>query len=221
MENNRNPWPAADRAIGILLLRDWYANFRLHHASRILACMGLLLAVSLVGTFALLNRPPQYRYVLTDHAGKILPLVPLNQPNHEDTYVIDWTIDAVTRLYSFDFVNYRTQFQDAKANLTTVGWKNFEEAMEVSGNFRSVIGNRYVTTAVPTGPGRITKKGELLGRHAWKVEFPMLISYRSSITDREGRQRVTNQHLNVAVTVARQPEYLNPAGLGIRAIVAE
>lgn len=221
MRKKQRHWPAAENAIGTILMKDRYANFRLHHVSRIMTVVISLVLISLIGTVILISRPPQYRYVLTDVSGKVLPLVPLDSPNHQDDFIVEWTIDAVTRLYSFDFVNYRNQFQEAKGDMTTVGWKNFEKAMDISGNFRSVVGNRYVTTAVPTGPGRVTKTGQLLGRHAWKVEFPMLISYRSSQEDDDGRQRVTNQQLNVAVTVARQPEYLNKDGLGIRAIVAE
>lgn len=204
-----------------LLLRDWYANARLHYVSWIATALFALLLVSLAGTVALIDRPPQFRYILTNAEGKVFPQVPLSQPNHDDQFIVDWTIDAVTRLYSFDFVNFRQQFQEAQKNMTAVGWKSFEEAMKVSGNFNAVVGNRYVTTAVPTGPGRVTKKGDINGRHAWKVEFPMLISYRSSSRDAQGRLRVTNQPLSMSVTVIRQPVFLNEQGLGIRAIVAE
>lgn len=221
MDAGRGAWPSADRAIASILLRDWYSSARLHYMSRIAVALVALLSVSLIGTVALINRPPQFRYILTSPTGQVLPQVPLDQPNHDDKYIVDWTIDAITRLYSFDFVNYRLQFQDAKKNMTTQGWATFEEAMQVSGNFNAVLGNKYVTTAVPTGPGKIIKSGQVLGRQAWKVEFPMLISYRSSEKDKDGKLRVTNQALSMAVTVIRQPIFLNEAGLGIRAIVAE
>lgn len=221
MTARKAPWPAAEEAMAALLLGAWYANARLHYMVRIAAALFVLLIVSLAGTFALIDRPPQFRYILTNAEGKVFPQVPLSQPNHDDQFIVDWTIDAVTRLYSFDFVNYRQQFQEAQRNMTTVGWQSFEEAMKISGNFNAVIGNKYVTTAVPTGPGRVIKKGDFNGRHAWKVEFPMLISYRSSARDSQGRLRVTNQPLSMTVTVIRQPVFLNEAGLGIRAIVAE
>lgn len=221
MSERNGPWPSAEEAISSLLLRDWYANVRVHYMSRVVAALAVLLAVSLVGTFVLIDRPPQFRYVLTNTVGQVLPQVPLSQPNHDDQFVVDWTVDSITRLYSFDFVNFRLQFQEAQKNMTAVGWKSFEEAMKVSGNFNAVVGNRYVTTAVPTGPGRVIGKGDILGRHAWKVEFPMLISYRSSAKDQDGKLRVTNQPLTMTVTVIRQSVFLNEAGLGIRAIVAE
>lgn len=221
MSERKGPWPSADTAISSIILRDWYANARLHYMSRIVVALTALLAISLIGTIALIDRPPQFRYILTSATGQVLPQVPLSRANHDDQFIVDWTVDAVTRLYSFDFVNYRLQFQEAQKNMTSQGWKSFEEAMKVSGNFNAVLGNKYVTTAVPTGAGRVVDKFDFQGRHAWKVEFPMLISYRSSVKDRDGKLRVTNQALKVTVTVIRQPIFLNEAGLGIRAIVAE
>ena len=222
MKTDNYPWPSAESVTAKLLVRDWYANARLHYAARITGLLTIVLAVSLIGIIALWDRPPQFRYILATEEGLVMEIIDPSLPNHEDEYVVKWTIDAITRLYSFDFVNYRHQFQDAKANLTTQGWWNFEDAMAISGNFNAVLGNKFVTTAVPTGPGRVVKRGPFLGRFAWKVEFPMLISYRSSYRDQQtGRSRNTTQQLNMSVTVIRQPEYLNAAGLGIRAIVAE
>lgn len=221
MKKTNHAWPPAEKAIGVLLLRDWYANIRLHYATRIMVALIIALATSLFGTVALWERSDQFRYILLTDTGDILPQIPLEEANHKDEYIIDWTIDSITRLYSFDYVNYRDQFQKAKYNLTAQGWKNFEDAMEISGNFNAVLGNQFVTTAVPTGPGRVTKSAEFMGRHAWKVEFPMVISYRSSNKDQHGVQKVTNQHIRMTVTVIRQPEFLNASGLGIRSIVAE
>ena len=222
MSAQKSPWPSAESVTAKLLVRDWYANARLHYVIRIKTALTVALMVSLIGTIALFNRPPQFRYILATDEGAVMDIVPLSDPNHDDEYIVKWTIDAVTRLYSFDFVNYRSQFQDAKANLTTQGWVNFEKAMKISGNFNAVVGNAFVTTAVPTGPGRIVKKGDIYGRYAWKVEFPMLISYRSSFRDPStGRTKNTSQQLTMAVTVIRQPEFLNAAGLGVRALVAE
>jgi intracellular multiplication protein IcmL len=222
MGTQKSPWPSAESVTARLLIRDWYASARLHYVIRIKTALVVALFVSLVGTVALFNRPPQFRYILANDEGAVMKIVPLDEANHDDDYIINWTIDATTRLYSFDFVNYRSQFQDAKANLTTQGWVNFEQAMKNSGNFNAVIGNNFVTTAVPTGPGRIIKKGDVYGRYAWKIEFPMLISYRSSFQDPStGRTKNTSQQLTMAVTVIRQPEFLNAAGLGVRALVAE
>lgn len=234
MSQAKNVWPSAESAVAALLLGDLYANARLHFISRILAGAVVSVAILMIGVYALLDRPAQFRYVLTDNTGVVIPQAPLAQPNHDDKFVVDWALDAVTRLYTFDYDNYRLQFQDAKKNLTVSGWDSFEKAMDASGNFNAVTGYQYVTTAAPTGPGRITKTGAISlpvakgyfspvmeTRYAWKVEFPMVISYRSSRLGKDGKPLLTEQNLTMSATVIRVPEYVNPTGLGIRAIVAE
>lgn len=216
-------WPTAEDAVAIIISKDNFANFRLHVISRIAAAMLVVVVLCAGCVVMLLNKPPRYEYLMTTSTGEILPMVPLNQANKDDEFVLKWTVDAVTRLYSFDFANYRIQLQKAKENMTAVGVRAFEKSLEDSGNFRAVIGNKYVMTAVPTGPARITRKDihPTLNRFAWKIEFPMLITYRSSAIGRDGKPLVANQDLKMAITVIRQPENLQTDGLGIRSIVAE
>lgn len=229
MQQQKTIWPSAESAVATIILADTYANARLYFVSRIAAVAFLATAILVFGVYAIYDRPAQYRYILTDDQGIVVNQVPLTDPNHDDKFIIDWTMDSITRLYTFDFENYRLQFQDAKKNMTIVGWDSFEKSMAASGNFNSVLGYRYVTTAAPTGPGRIIKTGAIESRsqygiesrYAWKIEFPMVISYRSSKRGNDGKPLLSEQNLTMAVTVIRVPEYLNKAGLGIRAIVAE
>jgi len=223
MPDFKSPWPTAENAVASILVRDEFANVRLHYAVRIACLLALAAAFAVACVLVMLMRPPQFRYVMTDAAGKVLPMVPTDKPNKDDEFIIKWTVDAVTRLYSFDFANYRQQLQAAQKFLTVVGWREFEKSLEKSGNFKAVVGNLYVMSAVPTGPGRITRSEihPTLGRHAWKVEFPMLITYRSSEKTQDGRPLAATQNLRMTVVVIRQPEFLNTDGLGIRSIIAE
>jgi len=223
MTEQRNPWPSAEAAIATILRRDTFANQRLHYAVRtafMLACLAVFAAGC---ALTLVTREQPYRYILTKDTGELLPMVPLEQANHDDEFIARWTVDTVTRLYSFDFVNYRQQLQEARRNLTTFGWTGFEKAMEVSGNFRAILDNRYAVTAVPTGPAVVIKSAIHTGfmRHAWRVEFPLLLTYQSSQMGADGRPLTANQNLKVSVVVIRQPEYLQREGLGIRSILAE
>jgi intracellular multiplication protein IcmL len=225
MSQGKSVWPSAESAVAAILLADLYASARLHFVSRMLAGAMIGAAILMVGAFALLNKQPQFRYILTDTTGVVIPQVALPEPNHDEKYVVDWAVDSITRLYTFDYANYRLQFQDAKKNMTVGGWDTFEKAMDASGNFTAVVSSQFVTTAAPTGPGKIVKTGAItLGgetRYAWKVQFPMVISYRSSRIGESGKPLLSEQNLTMSVTVIRVPEYINPTGLGVRAITAE
>jgi intracellular multiplication protein IcmL len=217
-----SPWPSADKAVAMILFGERYSNDRLHFISRIMTMMTIALVISIIGNLAMLPNPPRYRYVPISNSGLVLPQVPLSQPNHEDQFIIDWTIDAVTRLHSFDFMNYRLQLQDAQKNMTATGWDSFQASMKESSNFNAILGNSFVLTAVPTGAGRIINKEQVDGIYTWTVQFPMLISYRSSTPATERRKtegRVISDALNMTVTVSRVGVFLNHTGLGIKAVV--
>lgn len=209
----------AEGIVETILLRDRYRRDRLEYLVRMTAIACGLVVLLVVANVIAVGRGDRYRFVMTDSVGKILPLVPLTQPNATDEQVTTWTIDAVTRAYSFDFANYRRQFQQAQKVLSLTGWEGFERSLIDSGNFVAIKENRYVTTAAPNGPARVVSKSLLSDaagnqRWGWTVEFPMLITYRNS------RQAIS-QDLTVKAIVVRMPEYINPQGLGIRQIIAQ
>jgi intracellular multiplication protein IcmL len=217
----RGPWPSADVAVATILLGERYSNDRLHFISRVILLLTVALCISVIGNLAMFPNPPRYRYVPVSTSGFVLPQVPMTQANHDDGYVVEWTIDAVTRLYSFDFLNYRAQLQDAQKNLTAEGWKTFQAAWQESNNFAAVEGNKFVLTAVPTGAGVITDQGEEDGVYTWQVKFPMLVTYRTAASERNGAKkegRIISDPVTVFATVTRVGVFLNHTGLGIKAI---
>jgi len=222
MSATKGPWPSAEAAVAAIIRRESFANARLHYASRIAGMLALLAALTFGCVLALLHKPQEFRYIMTSPDGTLLPMTPTAEPNHDPEYIAKWTMDSVTRLYSFDYVNFRQQLQDARRNLTAFGWDEFQKSMERSGNFRAILANGYAVTAAPTGPAKVLKSAiHPLGRYAWRVEFPMLLTYQSGKIGADGKPLTANQNLKMTVVVLRQPEYLQPDGLGIRSVVGE
>jgi intracellular multiplication protein IcmL len=199
--------------IATIFLRDQHRIFRLHHLVRVMAGVFGVLLVSLYCTYVLLCREPLFRYIFTNTYGQVVQLIPVDQPKQTDEYVMKWAQNVAVEAYTFDYQNYKRQLFWAQNDLTVVGWKEWQKALETSGNFRAVLGNKYVSTAVPNGPATIVKRGDFNGRYAWRVRFPILVVYQSS-------QMRTNQELMIEAMVIRQPEFVNISGLGIRQIIA-
>jgi intracellular multiplication protein IcmL len=226
MPNQGNIRPSAEKVAATILMGRQYSNFRLHIVSVFSLLMLISVSFSLFGVYALSGKTTRFHYVLTDVYGTLVKRVPLDQPNQDDDFIVKWTIDATTRLNTYDFANYRGQFQEAKMNMTPQGWLNFEKGMEAAGVLKTVVGLRAVTTAVPTGPGTVIKRGAALWpdgvtRYAWRVRFPMQISYRSANKNAKGEPIQLTQAVSADITVTRMPEYLNPNGIGIRQLVLE
>ncbi len=74
----------AETIVATILLRDSYRRQRLFHLSRLLVAASVLTVFSLVGTWAILTRTDQYRYLMTEPSGRLLPVVPLDQPHQSD-----------------------------------------------------------------------------------------------------------------------------------------
>ena len=196
--------------------KESYAIDRYFWAMRAAWAAWLTAALSLICALSLLQKPPIYKYVLTQGDGSIRDIVPMDLPKHEDDAIVKWATNAVIKAYTWDFANYKTQFTALQADMTVFGWEKFKASLEGADNFKAVLENKYVLTAVPNGPVRIEKKGywNAVGRYTWRVKIPVLVSYASST------QR-TNQALMIEALVVRQPEWVNDAGLGLRSIIAE
>lgn len=209
----------ADQIIATIMLRDRHRRFRYQQAAQIVLCLLAVLCVSALGNVRLAAKPLQFRFLLTDADGRLSHPVPITRPKVEDEQLKAWAVDAVTRVWTFDFANYRSQLQDSKRYMTVFGWNEFEKALKQSGNFNAVVANKYSMTAAPTGPAVILSKGllDIPGsppRYGWQVELPVIITYRSSV------QEIT-QPLKIKATIGRMPEYITEgSGLAIRGLVA-
>lgn len=206
--------------VATILLRERYRRDRMEYLTRMLVAAVAVLGLVLVSDVVLALRGPGYRFVMTDSTGKILDLVPLTRPNMSDDEVAQWTVDSVTRIFTFDFSNYRRQLGVAQGLLTSTGWDSFAAMLKQTGNFNAVVANRYVTTASPNGSSKprvvssgVLKDGYGNQRFGWTVEFPMVVLFQN-------QKQQTSLNLTVRAVVVRMPEYINLQGLGIRQILA-
>lgn len=208
------PRPHIEEAVATRLLRDSYTRERHYFLMRIIVVVVLALIVSTVGNIMMASKPVEYRYFATDSEGRIKELTPLNNPVQSVNAMLNWTVNSITQTYTFSFANYRQELQAAQSNFTPGGWQGFERALESSRILATVIENRYVTTAVPTGAPVIVAEGLTNGRYAWRIQVPITVTYQSAA-------RQTSQSLLVTVTIVRRPETEHPVGLGIAQIIAE
>lgn len=196
--------------------KESYAISRYFWTMRATWAMIAAASLALICTISLLQRPPVFRYVLTLTDGTIRDIVPLVEAKHDDEAIKRWATNVVLKAYGWDFLNYKAQFTKLQEDMTVYGWEEYKKSIEEAGNFKAVIGNHYVLTGVPNGPVQIERKGLYgeIGRYAWKVKVPIIVSYASSV------QR-TNQSLMVTAVIVRQPEWINDAGLGVRSLIVE
>ena len=168
------------------------------------------LAVALI--YEVTNPPPP-QYFATDAEGRIIHLYPLDEPNLSQGALLQWANVAAVAVFSYDFVNYRENLQDASEFFTPDGWQNFMNALQDNDNLNAVLTKKLVVSAVATAAPVILQEGVLQGRYSWRVQMPMLVTYQSA-------SQVTQQNLTVTMLITRISTLNSEKGIGIAQFVA-
>lgn len=195
-----------------VLLRNEFYRDKYRSMIQIVFGMAVALIVSVTANFYLILNRPAPLYFATDR-GNLIPMTPLSQPNLAQENLLRWVTEAAVKVYTFDFQNYRGQFQDASRNFTPEGWNEFKTAMERSNTLDYVKDKRLVVSAAPTGSPVISNEGVVAGVYAWKIQMPVLVTY-------SGANESSTQPLILTMVITRVPTLSSPDGVGISQFVA-
>jgi intracellular multiplication protein IcmL len=157
---------------------------------------------------------PEPRYFATAAGGQILPLVPLDQPHLSANDVANYAVRAVTDALTYDFKNYRADFQGAQDYFTKPdGWNSFVEALEKSDQLTMVKDRRLNTTAVAQDAVIVREGVNGNGVYEWVIQIPVRMTYESA-------SEISGQDLLVTVTMQRLQTYQSPYAAAISRFVA-
>ena len=180
---------------------------------------GLLLALCSVAVVLglsvlyLLTNKPQPTYFAVDEAGSVTPLQPLSQPLVSPSSLTNWATNAIISVFSYDYFRYKTQLNDAQKYFSPNGWTEFLSGMKASGRLSSVVDQKLLVSAVPTGSAVVTAQGLVGNRYSWRIQLPILVTY-------EGPGETRSQSLIVNVQISRISTYNNPQGIAIEKFVS-
>lgn len=172
----------------------------------LLAVIIVLLIMAMVGVVN--SRAPENRYFATTEDGRLIPMVPLNQPNLSTPALMSWVAQSATEVMTFGFNDYRRRLQESSRNFTRRGWESFTQALERSRIIEGVEANQQVITAVPSGAPILQSEGLVAGRYQWVIQIPLTLTYQA------GPNRRT-QNMLVTVVVVRVPRLESANGVGI------
>lgn len=185
---------------------------------RTLLKLALLEALIIVGLifsmlFVIHVHQPENRYFATTEDGRLMPMVPLNQPNLSTPALMSWVAQATTEVMTFGFNDYRRRLQEASRNFTRTGWESFTTALQQSRIIEVVESNQQVLTAAPQGAPVLQSEGVVMGRYQWVVQLPMILTYQAGT-------RTRSDALLVTVVVVRVPRLESANGVGIEQWIA-
>lgn len=211
MANQKQP---SDDALVIVRNRNDFYRDNYRKLVGALLFSFLIMAILVASLIYIIVNPPQPRYFATSAEGRIIPIVPLDQPNIAQTTLLQWANTSAVSAYTYNFVNYRQALQTASANFTPDGWTAFMEALESSNNLNAVIAKKLVVSAVATGAPVILQQGIINGVYAWRIQMPMLVTYQSA-------SQFSKQSILITMLITRVPTLNSPEGIGISQFIAE
>jgi intracellular multiplication protein IcmL len=207
--------PEVDSPLGNVVIRNQFyrdgyrtlIKIALFQAAIIL---GLLVVV---GVFVNTHQPVR-TYFATTEDGRVIPMVPLSQPNLTRPALLSWAAQSATETMTFGFHDYRRRLQESSRHFTRRGWASFAQALQDSGMIETVTDNRQVISATPRQAPTILAEGLLAnGVYRWEVEMPMLITYELGQTRR-------SNNMNIRLVIVRVPKLESTNGVGIEQWIA-
>lgn len=150
--------------------------------------------------------------------GRIMPLVPVDQPNQSNDEVLRWASQAALAAFSYSYVNYHDELQASSEFFTDNGWSQFLNALGGSNNLLTLTARQMVASAQLLAPAQIItppaviSEGPLKGRYSWHIEVPVLVTYQNA-------SEYTQQASMVSIWVVRVPVSNAPRGIGIEQLV--
>jgi intracellular multiplication protein IcmL len=208
-----------DDALSMIFMRNQFYKEK-YFLGLSVVLLGLIIIALLGGMLNyLINNPSQPLYFVTDSAGRFVQDLPGQTPNMSSADVAVWTTTAVEAAYSYDFMNYRGQLQDAQKYFTEYGWRNYKASLQASNNLNALQVRKMVVVAKVIGVPKLVAEGPLgkTGTYAYKFDMPLLVTY--NLPPYNGTKKFENA-LIVTVIVQRQNILSSYKGLGIVQMVA-
>ncbi len=178
----------------------------------------IVMAVLFIVLIYVIRNPTAPLYFATDNVGRLISVVPVTQPNMKTEEVMKWAVNAVEKVNSYDYVNYREQLQGAQKYFTPYGWNKYMDAVKSTNNLVALTREKMIFDAKVIGDPVLEVQGILGGAYAWKFKMPMLVTYWKSPYDEESK--FANAQ-SVSVIVQRQPILQSSDGVGIVQLVQD
>ncbi len=204
-------------AVVLVHLRNAFyrGKFRFTLGLYVLSIVANLILFGLI--IYLIQHPTNPLYFPADKIGRLIKVVPLQESDMTTDDVEAWTIQAVQAAYSYDFMNYRGQLQNAQKYFTDYSWRSYMKALAASNNLKALTERKFIVTASVVGQLKVLNNAMLGGAQAWKFQMPVLVTY--SMPPFNDKSKFSNP-LVVTVVVQRQNVLKSYKGLAIIQMIA-
>jgi intracellular multiplication protein IcmL len=179
----------------------------------------LLLRVSFIQVIAILlltgglvtlilTSKVEYKFFATTTDGRIISIVPLNEPYVTDGSLVAFVADTTKRVLTLSFSDFRQRLQDVAYNFTPNGWETFSKALTNARILELIETRKMVTEMTILSAPEIIQKGEVNGVYVWILQMPVTLTFKGEQSPQDLRGRLR-------VRISRVSTLQHPKGIGI------
>lgn len=116
-------------------------------------------------------------YFATTSDGRIINIVPLNEPYLSPAQLVSWSAAAAQKVMRFGYHDYRERLQEISADFTPTGWSSFNKALKDANFLDAIKDRRLIVNLEINGAPEIQSAFERNGVYTWYVQFPATIKF--------------------------------------------
>jgi intracellular multiplication protein IcmL len=145
---------------------------------RVSIIQGLLILILTGGLVALLlSMETRQVYFATTTDGRIINIVPMNEPFRTNAEVVAWAAGTTQNVMRFGYHDYRQHLQQVSSSFTTSGWESFTRALKEARVLEAVDARKLVVTLEVKAAPEIKNAFVKDGVYTWFLRMPIVIKF--------------------------------------------
>jgi intracellular multiplication protein IcmL len=166
----------------------------------------VVLAAGIISLFLSIENKRVYFATTSD--GRIISIVPLNEPYRSQAEVIEFAARTARSVMGFDYRDYRENLQRVSVDFTASGWESFSKALKESSIIDAVTARKLVVHMEIEAAPEIKNAFVKNGVYTWYLQFPVTIKF-------DGEQPPAPIRTMLLLQVVRVSTLQNPEGISI------
>jgi intracellular multiplication protein IcmL len=196
-------------AIATVLSRNAFYRDGYRLLLRISVIQGIVIALLIAGLVSLiLSIQTREVYFATTSDGRIINIVPLNEPYRSKAEVVDWALTTAQNVMRIDYADYRARLQQSSSDFTPTGWDSFSKALKDSNIIEAITARKLVVRLEVASAPEIKSAGPKNGVYTWYLQFPITIKF-------DGNEPPPAINTTLLLQIVRVSTLQNPDGISI------
>lgn len=201
-------------AVETVLTRNAFYRDGYRLLLRINIIQGVILALLVAALLAMiLSIETRHVYFATTADGRIIKVVPLNEPLRSRAEVVAWAAGKAQEIMRFGYNDYRQRLQQSSGAFTQTGWESFTKAMREARIIDTVEARKLTVAMDIDGAPEVKLAAEKDGVYTWVLQFPVTIRF-------DGNDPPAANHIALLLQVVRVSTLQNPEGISIEQWIA-